>query len=98
MCTKRTLEVSIINDVNAERETFVSFWLDSNISSEKLLLQRQVTQLSIDGWAEIPAVALCHISGVRQCRNRGRRPSGTDAGWPQRMKDMLEVSRETRDQ
>ncbi|KFX22159.1 hypothetical protein [Pectobacterium betavasculorum] len=47
------------------------------------------------GWAH---VALCHISEVRPCRSRGRRPSGTGAGWPRRIKDMPEVSRGTRDQ
>ncbi len=97
LCQKRTLEVSIINVVYAVRETLVSFWRDNVISSEKVLLHLRVSQLSIDNWVEISAVALSHISGVRPCRSRGRRPSETGAGWLQRMKDMLEVSRGTRD-
>lgn len=36
VCQERTLEVSIINDVYAERETLVSFWRDNDISSEKV--------------------------------------------------------------
>ena len=46
-CHERTMEVSLISNVIVERERGVSFWLDSDISSENQLLRCHVTQFSI---------------------------------------------------
>jgi len=45
-----------------------------------MLISNLCSQAGIDCWAKMPAIAPCHISGVRPCKSRGRRPSGTGAG------------------
>lgn len=57
-CHERTMKVSLISDVIVEPERIVSFWLDSDISSENQLLRCHVSQLSIHCQTEILAVAL----------------------------------------
>lgn len=52
------MKVSLISNVIVEPERIVSFWLDSDISSENQLLRCYVSQLSIHCQTEIPAVAL----------------------------------------
>lgn len=52
------MKVSLISNVIVEPEKIVSFWLDSDISSENQLLRCHVSQLSIHCQTEIPAVAL----------------------------------------
>ncbi|ENA0609397.1 hypothetical protein ABFP30_001075 [Enterobacter bugandensis] len=85
------MQVSIINDVNGERETFGSFG-EITISRQKsFLLLLQISQLSFNIWAEISAVALCYFFRVRLYRKPGTTNLGTDAGWLRRMEDMPEV-------